>query len=118
MSKSPPNDPHRPDITRKGCHLWAVGEGRALIECAFHCTLRDEGAFLVGCMSRKKKIVPVVETVFAAVKAARVKIGESILYHLRRRANHFRSSSTQSTLLPMRPSRKKSASGMGTVWKT
>lgn len=54
------------DITRKGSYLWAVGEDRTLIESAFHCVLSETGVFLPGCMSRKKQIVPVLETAFAA----------------------------------------------------
>lgn len=55
------------DITRKGSHLWAVGEDLDLVAQAFHTPLSDEGVFLEGCMSRKKQIVPVLETVFAGV---------------------------------------------------
>jgi manganese-dependent inorganic pyrophosphatase len=53
------------DIARKGSYLWAVGEKREVVERALHCTLSDAGAFLEGCMSRKKQIVPVLETAFA-----------------------------------------------------
>lgn len=59
------------DISRKGSHLWAVGSRRDVVEQAFHCHLTDEGAFLEGCMSRKKQVVPALETAFAtAVPAA------------------------------------------------
>lgn len=58
------------DISREGSHLWAVGEKLDVVERAFHCTLVDEGAFLEGCMSRKKQIVPVLETAFARASAA------------------------------------------------
>lgn len=54
------------DITRKGSHLWAAGDGLDVVERAFDCSLAGEGAFLEGCMSRKKQIVPVLETAFAA----------------------------------------------------
>lgn len=54
------------DITRKGSYLWAVGAHRDLIADAFHCNLSDTGAFLEGCMSRKKQIVPVLEAAFAS----------------------------------------------------
>lgn len=53
------------DISRKGSYLWAVGEDRGVVEHALHCTLSDEGVFLECCMSRKKQIVPVLETAFA-----------------------------------------------------
>jgi manganese-dependent inorganic pyrophosphatase len=56
------------DITRKGSHLWTVGDHRDVVDQAFHCQLTDEGVFLEGCMSRKKQIVPVLETSFAAGK--------------------------------------------------
>ncbi len=55
------------DISRKGSHLWAVGEDLDLVEQAFHTPLSDEGTFLEGCMSRKKQIVPVLEPVFDGV---------------------------------------------------
>jgi manganese-dependent inorganic pyrophosphatase len=55
------------DITRKGSHLWAVGEDLDLVAQAFHTPLSDEGVLLEGCMSRKKQIVPVLETAFAGV---------------------------------------------------
>lgn len=58
------------DITRKGSYLWMVGEGRDVVEHAFHCQLTDEGAFLEGCMSRKKQIVPVLEAAFATATTA------------------------------------------------
>ena len=54
------------DITRKGSHLWVVGERRDIVEQAFHCHLTGQGVFLAGCMSRKKQVVPVLETAFAA----------------------------------------------------
>jgi len=53
------------DISRKGSYLWAVGEPVNAVERAFHCVLTDEGTFLDGCMSRKKQIVPALETTFA-----------------------------------------------------
>jgi manganese-dependent inorganic pyrophosphatase len=55
------------DITRKGSHLWAVGDRRDVVEHAFQCQLRADGAFIEGCMSRKKQIVPVLEAAFAAM---------------------------------------------------
>lgn len=55
------------DISRKGSHLWTVGERRDVVERAFHCQLTDEGAFLEGCMSRKKQVVPVLEAAFAGI---------------------------------------------------
>jgi manganese-dependent inorganic pyrophosphatase len=55
------------DIARKGSHLWAVGDRRDVVEHAFQCQLSAEGAFLEGCMSRKKQIVPVLEAAFAAM---------------------------------------------------
>ena len=57
------------DITRKGSHLWAVGDGLDEVGRAFHCSFGEEGAFLEGCMSRKKQIVPVLETAFAAMSS-------------------------------------------------
>ena len=56
------------DITRKGSYLWAVGEGLDVVERAFHCVLSEECTFLEGCMSRKKQVVPVLETAFASAK--------------------------------------------------
>jgi|688.fasta_scaffold22789_3 manganese-dependent inorganic pyrophosphatase len=50
------------DITRKGSHVWAVGDHRDVVGQAFHCQFSEEGVFLEGCMSRKKQIVPVLET--------------------------------------------------------
>jgi manganese-dependent inorganic pyrophosphatase len=58
------------DITRKGSHLWAVGEGLDVVEHAFKCSSGEEGVFLEGCMSRKKQIVPVLETAFAGAALA------------------------------------------------
>jgi manganese-dependent inorganic pyrophosphatase len=54
------------DITRKGSYLWAVGENLNLVERTFNCAISDEGAFLEGCMSRKKQVVPVLEAAFAS----------------------------------------------------
>ena len=54
------------DILRKGSYLWAVGEIRHVVEQAFHCALSDQGVVIEGCMSRKKQVVPVLETAFAA----------------------------------------------------
>lgn len=56
------------DITRKGSHLWAVGETLDVLERAFGCSLSGEDVFLEGCMSRKKQVVPVLESAFAAQK--------------------------------------------------
>lgn len=43
------------DITRKGSYLWAVGEVSDVVARAFKCVLSDEGTFLEGLMSRKKR---------------------------------------------------------------
>ncbi len=56
------------DITRKGSHLWAVGDGLGEVERALHCTLNERDIFLEGCMSRKKQIVPALETTFAQTR--------------------------------------------------
>jgi manganese-dependent inorganic pyrophosphatase len=58
------------DITRKGSHLWAVGERLDVVERAFHRVLSEEGTFLEGLMSRKKQIVPVLEAAFATLPTA------------------------------------------------
>jgi manganese-dependent inorganic pyrophosphatase len=53
------------DITRKGSYLWITGDFRDVVERAFDHQFTDDGIFLEGCMSRKKQIVPVLETAFA-----------------------------------------------------
>lgn len=55
------------DITRQGSHLWAVGGHCDVVARALDCHSTSEGEFLKGCVSRKKQIVPVLETAFAAV---------------------------------------------------
>jgi manganese-dependent inorganic pyrophosphatase len=54
------------DITRKGSYLWITGDFRDVVERAFDQKFSDDGIFLEGCMSRKKQIVPVLETAFTA----------------------------------------------------
>ena len=53
------------DIGRKGSNLWQVGGLREVIGRAFGCPITDDGAFLDGCMSRKKQVVPALEEAFA-----------------------------------------------------
>ncbi len=57
------------DITRKGSYLWITGNFRDVVERAFDRQFTDDGIFLEGCMSRKKQIVPVLETAFAKAAA-------------------------------------------------
>jgi len=53
------------DIRRKGSHFWFAGERRDIVERALGRQLVDDGAYLEGCMSRKKQIVPPLEQAFA-----------------------------------------------------
>jgi manganese-dependent inorganic pyrophosphatase len=55
------------DISRKSSHLWAAGNGLDLVERAFRCPQLAKGAFLEGCVSRKKQVAPVLDAAFAAV---------------------------------------------------
>lgn len=58
------------DITRKGSHVWAVGHGLDTVAAALGVTWTDGGAFLDGCMSRKKQVVPPLERAFAGMAPA------------------------------------------------
>lgn len=58
------------DITRKGSYIWSVGELREIVESAFDCRLTDDGAFIEGCVSRKKQVVPVLESALAQLPMA------------------------------------------------
>ena len=57
------------DIGRKGSHLWCAGDGAQHVERAFGVRLVDGVAYVDGCMSRKKQVVPPLERAFAAAKA-------------------------------------------------
>jgi manganese-dependent inorganic pyrophosphatase len=57
------------DITRKGSYLWITGDFHDVVERAFDHQFTDDGIFLEGCMSRKKQIVPMLETAFAKPSA-------------------------------------------------
>jgi len=53
------------DITRKGSHVWCAGGQLAAVERAFGTRLVDGAAYLDGCMSRKKQVVPPLEQALA-----------------------------------------------------
>lgn len=57
------------DITRKGSHIWFVGDRRDVLEQALGRPLVDDAAYIDGCMSRKKQVVPPLEQ--ALVRAGR-----------------------------------------------
>jgi len=53
------------DIGKKGSHIWCAGDHLDVVERAFGVRLADGAAFLDGCMSRKKQVVPPLERVLA-----------------------------------------------------
>ncbi len=53
------------DITRKGSHVWCAGDLLEAVERAFGTRLVDGAAYLDGCMSRKKQVVPPLERALA-----------------------------------------------------
>lgn len=56
------------DIARKGSHLWFAGDRRDVLEAAIGQPLVDGAAYLDGCMSRKKQLVPPLERAFAGAQ--------------------------------------------------
>lgn len=54
------------DIGKKGSELWFVGERRDVLERAFGREINGDGIYLDGYMSRKKQVVPALETAFAS----------------------------------------------------
>jgi manganese-dependent inorganic pyrophosphatase len=52
------------DIGKKGSHIWFAGDRRDVLEQALGRRLIDDGAYLEGCMSRKKQVVPPLEEAF------------------------------------------------------
>lgn len=56
------------DIGKRGSHFWLVGERRELAERALGQPLGDAGAFVAGCMSRKKQVVPPLERAFVSAR--------------------------------------------------
>lgn len=53
------------DIGRQGSHVWCAGDGLDAVERAFGLRLGEGGAWLAGCMSRKKQVVPPLERAMA-----------------------------------------------------
>lgn len=53
------------DIGRKGSHIWAAGDRLDAVERALGARLVDGAAYLEGCMSRKKQVVPPLERALA-----------------------------------------------------
>ena len=53
------------DIARKGSHIWAVGDQLDAVERALGVRLANGAAYLDGCMSRKKQVVPPLERTLA-----------------------------------------------------
>lgn len=58
------------DIGKKGSHFWFAGERRDVVERALGRPLVDDAAYLEGCMSRKKQVVPPLERAFVAAREA------------------------------------------------
>lgn len=58
------------DIGKKGSHVWSVGDGLAIVERALGVHLEDGAAYLDGCMSRKKQVVPPLERALAELPVA------------------------------------------------
>ncbi len=58
------------DITRKGSHVWVVGDRREVVEQALGQLLVDEAMYVDGCMSRKKQVVPPLDQAFARTGTA------------------------------------------------
>lgn len=58
------------DITRKGSHVWVVGERREVVEQALGQPLVDQAMYVDGCMSRKKQVVPPLDRAFARTGTA------------------------------------------------
>ena len=52
------------DIGRKGSHVWGVGDRLEVVERALGVRFVDGAAYLDGCMSRKKQVVPPLERAF------------------------------------------------------
>ena len=46
------------DILNEGSEILVAGEQPEIVEKAFNVTLKDNGAFLPGVLSRKKQVVP------------------------------------------------------------
>lgn len=57
------------DITRKGSHVWFVGEQSDVLEHALGGMLFDNAMYVPGCMSRKKQVVPQLEEAFVKASA-------------------------------------------------
>ncbi len=53
------------DIGRKGSHIWATGDRLEAVEHALGVRFIDGAAYLDGCMSRKKQVVPPLERALA-----------------------------------------------------
>lgn len=58
------------DIGRRGSHVWSAGDHQAVIDQALGPT-PDDLAWVPGCMSRKKQVVPALEEAFATVTPSR-----------------------------------------------
>jgi len=55
------------DIGRKGSHVWSAGDHQAVVDHALGCSAGEDEAWVAGCMSRKKQVVPALEEAFAAL---------------------------------------------------
>lgn len=64
------------DIGRKGSHLWFAGERGDVVGQALGQPLVDGAAYLDGCMSRKKQVVPPLEQAFAQAPGPPPAFGE------------------------------------------
>lgn len=53
------------DIGRKGSYVWFAGDRGDVLERAIGRPLIEGGAYLDGCMSRKKQVVPPLEQAFS-----------------------------------------------------
>lgn len=53
------------DISRKGSHVWCVGNRHDVLERAFGQPLVDDAIYAEGWMSRKTQVVPAMEHAFA-----------------------------------------------------